>query len=212
MSVAAPRQLGALNLEQAPSPIQVDVIDSWANWIQAYSAAITAAGLILAGIWAFFRFRRGRTFMPRCSIDLEAVVFGRGRSSGLVVHVHVVNVGDSAVRFVDNSKGRVEVSVISPGSWKNAPRGTCIQWPAAHWALKKDLLGSQNARKRPTELEPSQDLRRSCLFRLPSDWLAAQVTCLFSLGAGDDARVWRADEIVVSSRAPANFLERINIR
>lgn len=53
-------------------------IDTWPDWIQAAAAVITAIGLVTAGIWALVRFKRGRTFMERCSIDLSL-----GLSSGI---------------------------------------------------------------------------------------------------------------------------------
>ena len=70
---------------------------------QAFQAWVTPLILVAGGIWAFYRFRRGRTFRQRLEITVEGSVV---RSTGLraseellylTVTVKVHNIGDGAV-------------------------------------------------------------------------------------------------------------------
>jgi hypothetical protein len=88
--------LALWSMSSSPT-LRVDVADSLATWLQAGAAVFTAVALGIAGIWAYFRFRNDRTYMPRCSIDLNCSVTMVDSRAALVVNVGVTNCGDTEV-------------------------------------------------------------------------------------------------------------------
>jgi hypothetical protein len=101
-----------------PGTVQVDVIDAWPVYVQAVAAAVTAIGVVTAGVWALLRFKRGRTFMERCSIGLDCTVTDVDGKMAILVNVIVKNCGDSRVTFRTTDPAGVEVSSISTDDWR----------------------------------------------------------------------------------------------
>jgi hypothetical protein len=180
-----------------PGTLRVEVVDSWTTRLQAGASVFTAAALVAGGIWAFFRFRRGRTFKPRCSIDLNCSLAIVNSRMVLTVYASVMNCGDSILKFVPADKGRVEVSLMNVRDWSSVPTARFIKWPEADKLMRQDVFASTGQRPGATELEPGQDMHRSCLFVMPEDWAAAQVRCLLTLGRGKKARNWFSTRVVI---------------
>ena len=197
-----------------PTILRVEVIDTWAIWIQACAAAITAIGLVTAGIWALMRFRGGRTFMKRCSIDLDCKVVGVHGKTGIRVNVRVRNCGDSLITFDTTDIAGVEVSSIDVNGWSRLEDSRWVEWQAEgeqeegegedwekriwenkDWEMTEDLLMDCGGRFWPVSIEPNQDIVRSCLFMMPSQWAAARVRCIFALGENNRPR-WIATRVV----------------
>lgn len=181
----------------SPGTLRVDVVDSWTTWLQAGAAGFTALALVVGAIWAFFRFRRGRTFKPRCTIDMNCSLATVESRMVLTVDVDVMNCGDSHVIFTPNDKGRVEVSLMSVGEWPDVPAARFINWQEADKLMRHDIFASSGRRPGATELEPGQYMSRSCLFVMPEDWAAAQVRCLVTLGTGREGRNWFSTRVVI---------------
>jgi hypothetical protein len=89
--------------------VTVAAVPGWLQIIresgQAFQAWVTPCILVAGGIWAFYRFRRGRTYRQRLEITVEGNV---ERSTGLrtseellylTVTVKVRNIGDGAVKI-----------------------------------------------------------------------------------------------------------------
>jgi hypothetical protein len=196
--------VGSLHFLQQPSvtlpvTLRVEVADTWTAWIQAGAAAFTAAGLIAAGFWALFRFRRGRTFMPRCSIELGCAATSIRGKTALQVNVTVRNCGDSRVRFQPTDISRIEVSSVTIEEWCRLKDGRCVEWKGEDWRMREDLLAVGQERLQPVDLEPGQDLGRSCLFLMPIQWAAARVRCVLTLGEDPDKREWLATQVITRS-------------
>jgi hypothetical protein len=81
--------------------------------------------------------------------------------------------------------------------WLGAEAARFVQWQPATWPMIEDILAIDGERSTNVELEPDQDLKRSCLFTLPEDWGAARVRCLLTKGSGADKREWISTRIVV---------------
>jgi hypothetical protein len=184
------------NLEFFAAPIPIDVRDSLPTWIQAISAAITAAGLIILGAWALFRFRRSRTYMPRCSITIVPSLHADQRDCSISAIVTVRNDGDSKLTLTSVDRARVEVSYVGGAAWTGASRPSRVEWPDAPWYMKDDLLKIGMKREGGgVDLEPQQEFHRGCLFRMPVEWSAARVSCVVT--KEDDERVWRSSSVVL---------------
>lgn len=204
--------------DSLPATVGVDVVDTWPVWIQAGAAAVTAIGLITAGLWALIRFKRGRMFMERCSIDLSCTVVSVRGKTGILVNVIVKNCGDSQVVFETTDPAGVEVSSISTEDWRGLQDCRWVQWQKENsgdevkeensgdevkvwesedYQMIEDLLEDCGGRLDPVSLEPGQDLSRSCLFIMPEEWVAARVRCVFALTASrTDGPRWLATRVV----------------
>lgn len=79
--------LSALWPASSQGTVRVDVVDSLATWLQTYAALFTALALVIGAIWAYFRFRRDRTYAPRCSIDLNCSVAAFDSRTALAIDV-----------------------------------------------------------------------------------------------------------------------------
>lgn len=196
----------------ASSILNVDVIDTWPVWIQAVAAAVTAIGLVAAGIWALIRFRGNRVFIRRCSIDLDCKVVTLHGRTAIHVNVTMKNCGDSGVTFDETDIAGVEVWPIDDRSWRSQQDGSRIQWYSDEdddedkdwekeiWEnkdekMREDLLMDCGGRYLPVSIEPGQDIVRSCLFVMPQHWVAARVRCVLALGEELRPR-WLATRVV----------------
>jgi len=180
-----------------PGPIHLDVIDTLPTWINAAAAALTAIGLVVLGLWAIYRYQRGRTFRPRCSITVTPTIIRWGPGTGIAANVVIRNCGDAVLRWLPTDKARVEVALIDRDPSIHAPGSVCITWPDSPWQLHEDLLAQEDARLDIFELEPNQDMHRGCLFQISQDWAAARVSCVVSVGEGDDRREWTSSSILM---------------
>lgn len=89
----------AVQSSTAAGTLRVEVADSWTAWLQAGAAVFTAFALAVGAIWAFFRFRRSRTFRPRCSIELDCSLAIAKTTMLLSVDVSIINCGDTNINF-----------------------------------------------------------------------------------------------------------------
>jgi hypothetical protein len=96
---APPRNVQAISLANAKTI--ADII----------SASITAFAVVVGGIWAYFKFAKGRTYRMRTQVDLSGqweVIDGR---HFLQARVAVKNIGASKVRLIQKGSG-LRVSVL----------------------------------------------------------------------------------------------------
>jgi len=75
----------------------VDTITGTANKI------VTTLGILLGGAWAYYKFIRGRIFMPRASLE-PSVFVDNTRSSQIVVGIKFVNVGSVQLKLDEKMK------------------------------------------------------------------------------------------------------------
>lgn len=84
------------------------------------------AGIIFAGIFAYYKFLRGRTFRPRLEPTLEAGIIEVGPLRHLKVQVRVKNVGLSKVA-VDRKASGLRVFVYD-GNGVPADKVSPVEW------------------------------------------------------------------------------------
>jgi hypothetical protein len=63
------------------------------DWFDAAAAAAQAAAIVIGGVWAYFKFMRGRTFAKRAEVTVKAIRLALPDGPGLKVAVTLRNVG-----------------------------------------------------------------------------------------------------------------------
>ena len=111
--MAVPAVVGsAVLLAQAGSSEKPDVLDNAKTVIDIVGTSVTAAALVIGGIWAYFKFVKGRTYRPRLEIHL----FGQWRLIDtkhlLQARISVKNIGASIVTLLQKGTG-LRVSVLA---------------------------------------------------------------------------------------------------
>lgn len=77
---------------------------------------VTAAAVIVGGIWAYYKFIRGRTYRPRLAVDLAGQWRRLDESDVLHLRVRVTNIGASKVALNQYGTG---LQVAFPGERRN---------------------------------------------------------------------------------------------
>lgn len=72
-------------------------IDDWKAVADIVSSSVTTLAVIAGGVWAYFKFVRGRTFKPRLSVDIAAQWRDHRGRDLLHVRVNVTNLGASRI-------------------------------------------------------------------------------------------------------------------
>jgi hypothetical protein len=75
-------------LEQAQS-----VVDLVGGIVDIFGGIVSALAVVAAGLWAYFKFVRGRTFRPRLEVEIEGRWQASNGSPQLHVTVSVKNIG-----------------------------------------------------------------------------------------------------------------------
>jgi hypothetical protein len=66
---------------------------NFGDWAGAVQSIIAAGAIIVAGVWAFFRFVKGRTLKYKAELLIEGTAFSGDGLRGVRVHVHLQNRG-----------------------------------------------------------------------------------------------------------------------
>ena len=66
---------------------------NWTDWADAVAALTQALAILLGGLWAYFKFVRGRTFAHRLELGIDASTVATAQGTGLKVTATVKNVG-----------------------------------------------------------------------------------------------------------------------
>jgi hypothetical protein len=102
---------------------------TWVTIFGTASAVITAIGLIVAGAFAYFKYIKGRTLHPRCSIDIEPYLTEVGKTRALRVSVILRNEGHIALLIPSNVEQRLLVSQADSREWSHAcARQQIVRW------------------------------------------------------------------------------------
>lgn len=125
-------------------------------WLQVTSGltetigtAITAAALIVAGIWAYFRFVKDRTYRPKLDVTLSGAWLDLDGVHHLHARVVVANIGGTAVELVQVGTGLV-VSGLAPAvqgkrrrSWRQVTKQAVFDehgWIEPQERISDDVL------------------------------------------------------------------------
>jgi hypothetical protein len=83
----------------------MSLLDNIKSITSVISTSITALALIIAGLWAYFKLIRGRTFKPRLEVKLIGrwhIVEGRHL---LQVQITLKNIGSSKITLMQEDTG-----------------------------------------------------------------------------------------------------------
>jgi hypothetical protein len=153
---------------------------------------------VTGGIWAFYRFRRGRTFRQRLEITVEGSV---ERSSGLrtsqeilylTVTVRIHNIGDGAVT-VDAGADLLTVETLT------IPEDS-LPWDA-EWGSLLDV--GLRAFAGGGTLEPDEPVEEQRLFGLPDSGYGA-LKIAGQVGSRKAGKKWDHAAVVIIARRVDN--------
>lgn len=108
------------------SPASLSVAPTWIAITGTVSSIITAVGVIIAGVFAFFKFSKGRTFHPKCTIQINPKLIDVEGTRALHVSVTVRNDGLVALLFPDDIDQLLFVGQADSIIWREACEN---QWP-----------------------------------------------------------------------------------
>lgn len=84
------------NSPQAGKPRASRTID-WDRTFSNLEKLATISGIIVGGLWAYFKFFRGRVFVPRLDTELSATLSQRAQGDLIIARLKLKNVGLSLV-------------------------------------------------------------------------------------------------------------------
>ena len=100
--------------QQHPYPNQRG-LESWCG-----RASVTALVAVSGGVFAYFKFARGRIFKPRCLLSLAASTLRVGGASALRVDIAIKNDGQSALLLDPRYTQRLDVFTANAAVWDDA--------------------------------------------------------------------------------------------
>jgi hypothetical protein len=102
----------AVLFAQAGGSQEPALLDNVKSVVDIIGTSVTAVALIIGGIWAYFKFVKGRTYRPRLEVELSGqwrLIDGKHL---LQAHISVKNIGASVVTLLQNGTG-LRVSVLA---------------------------------------------------------------------------------------------------
>jgi hypothetical protein len=133
--------VGHMLLSSMASSAAPSTTPSWVAVLGTVSGIVTAIGVLVAGAFAYFKFVKGRTLRPRCSIDISPRLIRIGGNRALQVSIAVKNEGQVALLFPSDVPQRLLIGQADRYLWKQAyETGQPVRWedskfPEVRWSL-----------------------------------------------------------------------------
>ncbi|HXM36875.1 MAG TPA: hypothetical protein VN920_16890 [Pyrinomonadaceae bacterium] len=132
----------------------VDWAKTWENWEKASGTVehvATVVAVIIGGLWAYYKFFRGRVFVPRLDLELSATGFCKNNTTFLVVSLELKNVGLSRVDIhqrgtalrVSANVGNTPITKTDTVSWRRPKAYTIFErhsWIESRESIKDELM------------------------------------------------------------------------
>ncbi len=93
---------------------------AWAQIIGTVAASVTAVIAVAGGIFAYFKFARGRIFEPRCLLSLTSSALKVGGVCALQVDIVIKNVGQSALQLDAGYTQQLDIFTADRAVWDDA--------------------------------------------------------------------------------------------
>jgi hypothetical protein len=173
----------------------LDRMDEWVKITQALANAAQAIGIIVGGAWVYFKFLRGRTFVRRAQVAIEATITVVDHKRLIKVKTTVTNAGLSRVPFREDFKWiEMSASTAAPDEGAN------VVWEPI---MSSDVFTDQGW------VESQEAISDETLFAVPESadekWrafhLKAVVWCTPWLGHPNGTK-WVDNTIVLASTEP----------
>jgi hypothetical protein len=127
-----------------------DPLDTVRSTVDIFGTTVTALAIIVGGIWAYFRFVKGRPYKPRLEVDLYGQWHDVEGKRLLRAVISVRNIGHSKVTLLQSGTG-LRVSALAPeqppppaaAMWKSVKVFEVLrehQWIEPQEMVSDDLL------------------------------------------------------------------------
>jgi hypothetical protein len=137
-------------------PKELPYIQSFGQIVQSI---VTVLAILVGGVWAYYRFAKGRTFVKRVEPKLATTPLST--ESGFVLIV------DAAIRNIGNVTVPLSAAyVIFSNSDPNQPRGP--RWSDIDEANKVDVLTYLGRQRVRYYLEPGEEMHRIVTLSVPT--------------------------------------------
>lgn len=137
-----------------PSDKNIDWAKTWENWDNATSTIehlATIAALIVGGLFAYYKFFKGRIFVPRLETGLSVKSICKGETSYLIASLELKNVGLARVDIhqkgtalrVSSYDGQPPVTKAGSVEWKKLKSFPVFErhkWIESGEAIKDELM------------------------------------------------------------------------
>ncbi len=117
-------------------------------------ALVTTVGLIMAGVWTYVKFIKGREFRPHVEITVTGDWLGEAGELGLRLRVQLKNIGTAKVQLMQRGTG---VMVSRPADEQPPPPAETV------WTT----LGVYDVFLKHEWIEPGETIGDDLLLRLP---------------------------------------------
>lgn len=138
-------------------------VDAFNTWTNAFGSLITSLALIVGGIWAYFKFAKGRTFRPRLEIEMSGQWLKIKREQWLQVRVRVSNIGAARIKLQQEGTGLeawvlVSAQALPPdyATWQSKKVYEVLddhRWVEPGETVSDDLLLNLGIRPAPVRLD-----------------------------------------------------------
>jgi hypothetical protein len=121
----------------------VQSLDAWAS---AGQSIVAAVALVVGGLFAYFKFFKGRVYRPRVDMTIEPVVLATGVGQTLVCHLKVKNIGTSKVTVEHEgtslkiTPGDLNVQAYEEPSWRERELLAYEVFPTHSWVESGETI------------------------------------------------------------------------
>jgi hypothetical protein len=117
-----------------------------AGWIGAVTGLVTAFGVVATGVFAYFKFFRGRLFEPRVDLELKAAKLSLAQGPAMKVDVTVRNIGQTVLMFADEYLQQLLVVGLEYSRFASARKETePVRWANPVWVFEQDILADEGS-------------------------------------------------------------------
>jgi hypothetical protein len=145
-------------------------LDTFKTWTDAIGTIITSLAVIVGGIWAYFKFAKGRILRPKLAIEISGQWLKINRKQWLQVRIRVENIGASKVILRQEGTG-LEVKVLAASQpsppdyaeWKSADMYEVLdshEWIEPGETVSDDLMLNLGIRPVPIRLDARLIMQR----------------------------------------------------
>jgi hypothetical protein len=142
---------------------QADKSPLWVAIPAAISSIITATGVVIAGVWAYLRFARGRILHASCQLGLSAKKLAMlDGTEALKITAIIENAGGLRLLFPRSSNQIITVFRVDKAMWEDAVQYGEVLWSEGR-CHQTDMLTVEGKKPEMKTLEPGEQLRRCML-------------------------------------------------
>lgn len=177
---------------------------TWKDVIAAANDTIRTVAIVVAGVFAYVRFLRGRVLHSNLTLSLECELVKVNGEAAMQVTAGWLNSGSFRMIFPENCDATLTVYAIDRAVWSKPTEAGEILWTAGK-RRELDLLIKEGVKQADIELEPGESYETTALVPLPTGpWVAYRVdllveSCPRMVWRTREAFVWEQNMIVLEN-------------